>query len=51
MPLWGHAVVELVEALYYKPEGPGSSLDEVDFFFLIYLTHPAALWPSGRLSF
>jgi hypothetical protein len=30
----GHAVAYLVEALCYKPEGPGSNPDEVDFFNL-----------------
>jgi hypothetical protein len=37
---WGHAVMQLVEALRYKPEGRG-----FDSRFL-----PVALWPLGRLS-
>jgi hypothetical protein len=39
-----YAVAELVEALCYKPEGRGSSPDEVIGFFSIDLILPAALF-------
>jgi len=46
--LGGYMVVQLVEALRYKPKGR-------DFAFqgggiLFGLTLPAAMWPRGRLS-
>jgi hypothetical protein len=39
----GQAAAQLVEALYYKPEGAGSSPDEVDFSIDLILS--VALWP------
>jgi len=40
--IWGHAVVQLVQALRYKPEGRG--------FDSRWCVRVAALWPWGRLS-
>jgi hypothetical protein len=44
----GYAVVQLVEALRYKPEGRGF---DFRLEFLIDIILPAALRPSGQLSF
>ena len=43
-------VVQLVEALRYKPEGRGSDspISSLEFFTDIIL--PAALWPQDQLS-
>jgi hypothetical protein len=44
----GHAVGQLVEALGYKLEGPGSIPDKVDFSIDPIL--PSALWSWSRLG-
>jgi hypothetical protein len=41
----GHAVVQLVEALHYKPEGRGVRFPMVSLEFFIDIILPAALWP------
>jgi hypothetical protein len=50
----GHAVAWLVEALCYKPEGAGSSPDEVDFFNLPNLSSCTmalgSTWPLTEMS-
>ena len=45
--IWGHAVVQLVEALRYKSEGRGFDFPMVSLEFFINIILPAALWPMG----
>jgi nitrate reductase alpha subunit len=43
----GHAMVQLVEALRYKPEGRGIDYKMVSLEIFIDIILPAALWSWG----